>query len=72
VEVYENTFTLHSLSILATIPGTVYFYHYHKAMRKQPVDQKRLNWARRGVFIFSPLALALVITAFTYEKYNRF
>lgn len=72
VEIYENTFALHSFSILTTIPGTVYFYHYYKAMRKQPLDEKRIKWARKGVAIFSPLALACVFTAWSYEKYSSF
>lgn len=41
-------------------------------MRKQPLDEKRLRWARRGVVVFSPLAIALVVTAWSYEKYNNF
>ena len=72
VEIYENTFSMHSLSILSTVPGTVYFYHYYKAMRKSPVDEKRLRWAKRGVMVFSPFAIALVATAWAYEKYHEF
>ena len=72
VEIYENTFTLHSLSILTTIPGTVYFYHYYKAVRRQPIDEKRVRWARRGIIVFSPLAIALVSTAWLYEKVSSF
>jgi hypothetical protein len=72
VEIYENTFALHSTSILATIPGTIYFYHYYRALKKQPLDEKRIKWARRGVMAFSPLAIALVFTAWTYERVSGF
>jgi len=59
--------------MFATIPGSVYFYHYYRAMKKPaPIDEKRVKWARRGVMIFAPMAMALVITAWTYEKTNHF
>jgi hypothetical protein len=41
-------------------------------MKKQPIDEKRLRWAKRGIVLFTPFALALVFTAYSYEKYNSF
>jgi hypothetical protein len=69
---YENTFTLHALSIVSTIPGTIFFYHYLKTAKSTPIDPKKLLWAKRGMLAFSPLSMAFVLTAWSYEKYHRF
>jgi hypothetical protein len=71
-EIYANTFTMHCLSIIFSIPGAVYYYHYFRASRKSPVDIKRQAWARRRMIIFVPFALALSLTGYMYETRNHF
>lgn len=71
-EIYANTFAIHCLSIAFSVPGAVYYYHYFKAARKSPVDEKRLTWARRRMLVFVPLALSLSFTGYLYESTNHF
>ena len=60
------------MSLFLTIPSTVYMFHYFRAKRKNPIDEKRLKWAGRRLFVIAPLAVSLSFTAWTYEKTNRF
>lgn len=69
---YENIFTLHCVSIISTIPGTIFLFHYLKTAFTTPIDPKKLRWAKRGMAGFLPISMACVSTAWSYEKYHRF
>jgi hypothetical protein len=71
-EIYANSICLHSLNLVLTVPAGVYYFHYFRASRANPIDDKRLRWAQRRMLVFLPLCFATMATAYWYEKTSDF
>ena len=58
--------------MFASFPGCLYVFAYYNAMRKTPINEKRIIWAKRRILFFIPLSIIAVVSANSYDWYNDF
>jgi hypothetical protein len=65
-EIYETTFSLHSLSIITSIPALYYYYRYSRAAKTNPPNPVLFKLARRGLMITAPIPIFFLAVAWGY------